>query len=275
MCLLTYLPSGRQPDLSALETGAALNPHGHGYALITNPTTDTADDRGGKRLLVVKGLDAEEILERFDHDRRTHPAGPALFHSRWRTHGLTDDANCHPFTLGNDPRTVIAHNGVLPAVVRPGRNDPRSDTRIAAEDYLPALGPLHLRRNRLAVERWMGPDNLMVLLTTNPRYRHPVYLLNETSGLWTDGIWYSNDTYLPPPPPRHLGWTRSWDPWDDARSRPPGMGMLTCASCGDQADPEQEWCPWCGNCWSCAEPPDHCPCWPPAVLHTTPPGIRS
>jgi len=191
VCLLTYLPSGRQPDLSALETGAALNPHGHGYAIITGSATDARRDATGKRLLVVKGLDAEEILERFDHDRRTHPSGPALFHSRWRTHGLTDDANCHPFILGNDPRTVIAHNGILPAVVRPGRNDTRSDTRIAAEDYLPALGPLHLRRNRLAVERWMGPDNLMVLLTTNPRYRHPAYLLNETNGLWTDGIWYS------------------------------------------------------------------------------------
>jgi glutamine amidotransferase len=81
--LLAYLPCGQQPDLSALRTGATSNPDGHGYAIVVPARTDSA----GERLHVVKGLDAEVVLDRLDHDRRTHPDGPALFHSRLRTHG--------------------------------------------------------------------------------------------------------------------------------------------------------------------------------------------
>jgi Glutamine amidotransferases class-II len=262
MCLLTFLPAGQQPDLTALRTGAACNPDGHGYAIVT-----TSAPGVGERLLVVKGLDANAVLERFAHDRATHPAGPALFHSRLATHGRVDEANCHPFRVAGDERTVIAHNGILPPGVRPNRTDPRSDTRIAADDYLPALGPLHLRRTRLKAERWMGLANLMVLLTVDSRYRRHAYLFNEASGLWDDGIWYSNDSYLPPPASQPLG-TRSW--WEATPPRT-HAGTLTCASCGTIADPEQEWCPWCGHCWACAEPPDQCDCWTPAVLtHPTP-----
>ena len=262
MCLLTYLPLGREPDLTALHAGAEYNPDGHGYAIVTSTT---ANGGMGERLIVVKGLDADVVLERFERDRRAHPAGPALFHSRLRTHGRLDEANCHPFTVGGDPRTVIAHNGILPAAVRPARTDPRSDTRIAAEDYLPALGPLHLRRTRLRAERWMGPDNLMVLLTVDRRYRQHAYLFNEASGLWDHGIWYSNDSHVPLPPAREPLWTRSWRHAVGGHQR---AGVLTCASCGTIADPQHEWCPWCGHCWACAEPPEECPCWAPAALHT-------
>jgi hypothetical protein len=268
MCLLTYLPAGRQPDLTALRAGTEYNSDGHGYAIVTSTTTNGA---AGERLIVVKGLDADLVLERFEQDRRRHPDGPALFHSRLRTHGRLDEANCHPFTVGGDGRTVIAHNGVLPAAVRPAWNDPRSDTRIAAEDYLPTLGPLHLRRTRLRAERWMGSDNLMVLLPVDRRYRQYAYLFNEASGLWDDGIWYSNDSYIPLPPAREPVWRRSWG---YALRGHPRVGMLTCAWCGDVADPEQEWCPWCGRCWACAEPPEQCLCWPPAALHTARPDVH-
>jgi hypothetical protein len=105
MCLLTYFPAGQLPDLDALKAGTDYNPDGHGYAIVVPDATR----RDGGRLLVGKGLDAELVLTRFDRDRRAHPDGPALFHSRLRTHGLVDEANCHPFRLAGDPRTVMAH----------------------------------------------------------------------------------------------------------------------------------------------------------------------
>ena len=234
MCLLTYLPAGTVPDLDALRTGAELNPDGHGYAVVA-----------GRELVVGKGLDAEVVLAEFDAVRRAHPDGPALFHSRLRTHGRLDVDNCHPFVVGGDPRTVIAHNGILPAVVRPRRGDPRSDTRIAAEDHPPAAGPLHLRRTRLRLQRWMGPTNLMVLLTVDRRYRQNAYLFNEAEGTWDHGIWYSNHGYQPLP-------TRSAATW-------------RCASCRAPVCEDDLWCPWCEHCWACGDPPLECDCWTPTI----------
>lgn len=263
MCLLIFLPAGRRPDQVALRTGAAVNGDGHGFAIVT------AD-----RLIVDKGLDGEAMVAAFVRARAAHPDGPALFHSRIRTHGQFTVDNCHPFPVGGDPRTVIAHNGILPVDVHPAKGDNRSDTRIAAEDYLPRLGPLRLRRTRLRLERWMGPTNLMALLTIDRRYRERAYLFNEAAGIWDDGIWYSNDSYQP-------GRSRCWSRWDEApagavgsgwprhhRSRP---GVPFCAACGEVADLAGWWCPWCGHCWSCAEPPDRCDCWAPAAL-TSPAG---
>jgi len=212
VCLLTYLPAGVAPDLAALRTGAAANPDGHGYAVVA-----------GDRLLTGRGLDADGLLEEFAHVRDLHPDRPALFHSRLATHGTLGPDNCHPFAVGADPRTVIAHNGILPALVQPRRGDPRSDTRIAAEDLLPALGPLHLRRTRQHLQRWMGPHNLMVLLTVDPRYRRHAYLFNEANGLWHDGTWYSNDSYQPQ---IHRLETEPWTdaPWTTERWFTEGWG---------------------------------------------------
>jgi glutamine amidotransferase len=107
MCLLTYLPAGVQPDTDALLTGALVNADGHGFAIVAGRRLD--------RLIVQRGLDGEAVIDAFIAARLQHPQGPALFHSRLATHGDTTLDNCHPFTLGGDTRTVLAHNGVLPA----------------------------------------------------------------------------------------------------------------------------------------------------------------
>lgn len=184
MCLLTFLPAGAMPDTAALRNGSYLNNDGHGFAVVA-----------GDHLIVRRGLDAEPMIEAFDVTRREHPDGPALFHSRLATHGQTGLDNCHPFPVGGDNRTVLAHNGVLPAVVQPAKTDPRSDTRIAAEEFIPAFGSVRSRRTRLALQRWMTPQNKVAILTVDRRFKQRAYLLNEKSGIWNSGIWYSNDSY--------------------------------------------------------------------------------
>lgn len=196
MCLLTFFPEGVQPDAEALSNGAIFNDDGHGYAIVS-----------GDELIIEKSLTAEDLIADFVRNRWRHPDGPALFHSRMSTHGAETTENCHPFKIGGDKRTVIAHNGILPKEVWPEKHDPRSDTRIAAEDFIPRFGKLQSRRTRVRLERWMTKANKIVVLSVSGKFRESSYILNESAGIWDDGIWYSNDGYLP----------SKWTKWDIGR----------------------------------------------------------
>jgi glutamine amidotransferase len=250
MCLLTFLPPGVMPDCAALLNGALTNNDGHGFAIVANVN-----------LIVRRGMDAAELVDAFDQLRHQYPAGPALFHSRFTTHGNTSLDNCHPFPVGGDPRTVLAHNGILPSVVQPAKGDVRSDTRIAAEEFLTTFGSLRVRRTRLRLERWMAAHNKMVILTVDRRFRERAYILNETSGIWHDGIWYSNHGYLPwdDEPMRRQTTTRcDWPPPDD-----PAWTLDRCACCRSIIDLAEAVCPYCGWCVDCGEQEDDCQCYQP------------
>ncbi|MFE3000052.1 hypothetical protein ACFXG4_34265 [Nocardia sp. NPDC059246] len=85
MCLLTFFPPGATPDLTALRNGARVNKDGHGFAVVTETS-----------VLVGRGMDAEEVLDEFAAVRARYPDRPALFHSRYATHGAVSIDNCHP-----------------------------------------------------------------------------------------------------------------------------------------------------------------------------------
>jgi hypothetical protein len=257
MCLLTFLPAGVLPDTAALFNGAYLNDDGHGFAIVAD-----------ERLVVRRGMDAEVMIDAFDAARRQYPHGPALFHSRFATHGARSADNCHPFPLGGDDRTLLAHNGILPSIVQPAEGDPRSDTRIAAEDFLPTFGSLRIRRDRLRLQRWMTPDNKMVILTVDRRFRQRAYILNEDAGIWDDQIWYSNAGYRPAPTTR---WAAlSDDPWWHwpPRGRQDRLDWMLdrCSFCEAIVDPADAECRSCGWCLDCGEMPEGCFCYAPARL---------
>ncbi|MGF6886709.1 hypothetical protein ABIA39_004517 [Nocardia sp. GAS34] len=233
MCLLTFHPPHVSPDLTALRTGAENNDNGHGFAIAS-----------GSEILVGHGMDAEVVLEEFARARSRSPEGPALFHSRWATHGAVNIGNCHPFRLGRDQRTVVAHNGVLPKRVRPGRFDRRSDTRIAAETYLPSqpFGSVDTPGGRRGLESWLGSSKL-VLLTVNPAYAHRGYIFNERAGLWDNGVWYSNASY-------HSGSSRSTLRW-----------LYVCALCRTRDYQRRDrYCRTCGWCFTCLNTSLQCLC---------------
>lgn len=230
MCILTFIKPGITPDTDLLSRGALVNPDGHGYAL---HTTD--------QILVGHGLDATTVIAEFAQLRDRHPDGPALFHSRLATHGSEDLTNCHPFRVGGDERTVLAHNGILPKQVHPAKGDSRSDTRIAAEDFLPTrpFGSLDSWAGRERLERWLGTDK-MVLLTVDPAYKHSAYIFNEHRGHWNEGSWYSNDSYR-------------WGLWEETADR--------CEACGEfEPDKFGPHCPYCGHCEDCRREFPTCVC---------------
>ncbi|MFF5037350.1 class II glutamine amidotransferase domain-containing protein [Nocardia salmonicida] len=181
MCILTFIKPSIVADYDALAAGAEANPHGHGWAV-----------HAGDRLVIGHGLDPKITITEFAQARMLFPDGPALFHSRFATHGKQTTANCHPFAIGGDKRSVLAHNGILPEHVHPLPGDDRSDTRIAAEDFLPRLpfGSLDSWTGRTRFERWLDTDKA-VILTVDPAFKHPAYIFNEQRGHWRDGCWYS------------------------------------------------------------------------------------
>lgn len=236
MCILTFLSPGTEPNLGALACGAAANPHGHGYAIII-----------GNQVLTGHGMDAETVLAEFAAARARHPDGAALFHSRLATHGALTLDNCHPFPVGGDTRTVLAHNGILPAEVQPRVGDARSDTRILAEDYLPThpFGSLDTAAGREGFERWLGTDKA-VILTIDPAYTERVYLFGEHRGIWDGGIWYSNDTYQYAQQTQAFAIDGDWH-W--------------CPQCGaDEIDKCGRYCTLCCFCDICGQPFPHCAC---------------
>ncbi len=186
MCILSYLPAEVKPDADGLFNGGMNNPDGHGWAIVA-----------GNQILVGKSLKLADALDEFVEVRERHLEGPALFHSRWMTHGKVNVANVHPFDVAGSARTVVAHNGIFRKAAHPEAGDPRSDSRKFADEIL------HRQFRRLdrpgvrnALRQWCG-TNKLVILTVDPRYQEPSYIINENLGEWdkSTGIWHSNGDY--------------------------------------------------------------------------------
>lgn len=267
MCMLTVFPMpGLWSDKmeERLLNGVELNPHGHGWAVIVNGS-----------IIVGKSLDGDEAVAAF-MDLYQRATGPALFHSRWATHGAKDLDNVHPFPAGGGiGRTFIAHNGIMPKESIPTLDDPRSDTRVFADDILPRkFSRLDSPKVREYLERWLG-GNKIAVLTTNRRYQRQVYLLNAELGEWVDGVWFSNadyegyGAYL-----KKYGLTQYGD--DDSYSYS-YISELN-ATHYELQDESEEPCVWChqrkingfaicevcGTCQDCWEPGATCQCYTPA-----------
>jgi hypothetical protein len=252
MCLLTYIPEHIQPDIDALRRGAYANPDGHGFAIVI--------PEGRGRILVRKSMVASSLLKEFAVLRELYPVGPAIFHSRITTDGVTDLFNCHPFMANGDKRTVIGHNGILPTSVRPGKTDVRSDTRIFAEEVAG-----HFRLNTLIgrslAGEWMGSYNKMAILTVDPNYDSYGYIINEDSGMWSEGIWYSNGSF------RGFG-QRSADTWygggsyrkdsDGTWRKWEWCGAEKCPATWPSVSPYNLLCTSCKACGICDRKPCEC-----------------
>ncbi|GLY20026.1 hypothetical protein Kisp01_70400 [Kineosporia sp. NBRC 101677] len=190
MGLLSYLPADALLNQDDLQRAAHRHRDGYGFAIATR-----------ERLIVRHNLSFAPLLRDFAVLRAEYVDAPALFHCRSATRGPVTLGNCHPFHLGGDRHTVIAHSGTLPRGLRRSRHDERSDTRIAAEGRLVRFGSMLNQGNRVRAERWMGPGNTMVVLTSNREAAHRGYLLNAGSGHWDThtGTWHSGTSYLPEP----------------------------------------------------------------------------
>lgn len=276
MCLLTFMHSGVTAPEESLRCGAENNPDGFGFAI-----------HAGTKIVRSSGLEFDSVYDDFIKARQKH-SGPALFHSRITTHGGTSLDNCHPFQVGRDSGTVVAHNGMLPIKEDNGR----SDTRIFAEDLFPSWGgvrTLTSKKMRKKLSKFAEGSKL-VFLTTDRNVSDDFIIINEKLGHWVDGVWWSNSSYKP----RSYvysgygmytsGWSRaSYSPVDydysagglveDVTYIDPSTGqevwgeLWTCSICDhveyydeDNID-EADVCPQCLSCWYCHNNAYSCQCW--------------
>ena len=269
MCLLMVANPNAMPSDDALVCACANNPDGFGYAVHT-----------GKTIITGRGMNHNDVIDRFLTTREKHMNGWAMFHARMTTHGETVKENCHPFRVGGSPETILAHNGILSNVKIP-TGDKRSDTRVFAEDLLPArLNILDNKKKFKKLEKWAGGSKVAVF-TTDRRLNKAVYIINEKLGSWDDdGIWWSNSSYkqsyyITP----IYGKTGSWVPsYDIAQGNGKyvldGTDMtefveegLACSYCGHFFEETDYYHGYCQTCWVCMECQDFeesCMCYTPA-----------
>lgn len=262
MCMLCVIPPNVIPSRTKLENSALNNPHGFGFAIVI-PSEN--------RIHVERTMNADTSINRFLDMRGKYPEGYAMWHARYATHGSTNVENCHPFQVGvGNNLTYLAHNGILP-IIEP-KGDDRSDTRIFAEDLLPAIGGVTALDNPQVsnlIEDFTNGSKVCIL-TVDPRAEYQCYLYHAEKGKKDEsGVWWSNDScYLDT---YTRGSWKSVNPLDFGLSdsypkSTTGLDFAVCTVCETYTDTNMlEWdesfCVTCGSCYECESYITTCMCY--------------
>ena len=260
MCMLCVIPPNVIPSRQKLENSALNNPHGFGFAIVI-PSEN--------RIHVERTMNADTSINRFLDMRGKYPEGYAMWHARYATHGSMTVDNCHPFQVGvGNNLTYLAHNGILP-IIEP-KGDDRSDTRIFAEDLLPAIGGVTALDNPQVsnlIEDFTGGSKVCIL-TVDPRAEYQCYLYHSEKGSKDEsGVWWSNDScYLDT---YTRGSWKSVNPLDfglSGSSTKVGLDYAVCNVCDTYTDTNMlEWdesfCVTCGSCYECDSYVTNCMCY--------------
>lgn len=251
MCILVVCEPNSTPTKTDLHNGACSNPHGYGFAII-------ADDK----IISERSMSAKKSINRFLELRKQYPNGYAMWHARYATHGVKNEANCHPFQVGGSDLTYLAHNGILDVTI--DKADKRSDTRVFAEDTLPLMGGVSVLDDDTVwtmVSKWASGSKIAIF-TLDPNAADSVYIINESAGHWDDnGMWWSNSTYCDSKWSSYISSDRiepvdSEDKWEEAE----------CKICGSIPfeDANPYYCEMCLSCVDCyGVYGDSCMCWTP------------
>lgn len=187
MCIAIYKPEGKLLSLATLKECYTSNPDGAGFMYSEN-----------KKLHIEKGFFS---FQSFYDAFKKHESKQTVIHFRIKTHGKIDTANCHPFAVNN--AIGFVHNGVISGF---GDSD-FSDTVRFNEQI---LRPLVNKWGNLALFQ----DPIIDLIESRIGYSKLVFLdrhgnhkiMNESKGVWDNGVWFSNTSYKPYVAPATPSW---------------------------------------------------------------------
>jgi hypothetical protein len=137
----------------------------------------------------------------------------------------------------------------------------RSDTRIFAEDILPAMGGVTALDNTnlyRMIEGWASGSKVAVF-TLDPNAEYDCYIINEDLGHWDNaGNWWSNNSY------KEDTWSKYFPKYDYADWL--DDEEYKCLVCEENVNTEYSpyYCHNCGACFDCnMVVNDSCLCWSP------------
>lgn len=184
MCIAIYQSTGYRLPKEQMVQSWKNNPDGGGFAYFD----------GNGEIVIEKDMELDGMMYKYERAvDRYASTSPFAVHFRIATHGAVNLENCHPFMVSED--TVIIHNGIIPVLFE-SKEDPRSDTRVFAEDYLTKMKDDWMDDENMMdlVETFIGGSKLVILSRAGKK---DAYIANERTGNWSDDekIWYSNASY--------------------------------------------------------------------------------
>lgn len=137
------------------------------------------------KLNVFKTYEYDEYIDKYNELRDNKEIGNIILHFRIATSGYKGEHNLHPF-LVND-KLGFVHNGVIKGL----GNQKFSDT-YEFNDMLKKFSHNFLACDitKYFISEYIGYSKL-IFLDVDDKYT----IINEEMGKWTDGNWYSNDSY--------------------------------------------------------------------------------
>lgn len=181
MCIAIYKPEKVVIKEETLNLCWVHNSDGAGFAYV----------RDGS-VIVEKGfMGLKDFKEAYFTAFKSNKKSPFLIHFRIRTDGDRDAANTHPFELGNGG--VMIHNGCLSGSASKYGEGP-SDTNYFVQKFGQVLTFANISKHKKELEAAVGYNKLAFLFPDGN-----AAILNESSGVWSEGSWYSNHTFKPRP----------------------------------------------------------------------------
>ena len=181
MCIICVCPAGVPlPDKATRKRMWDKNRDGAGYMTIKNGSLE-----------VRKGFMAFESFEEFVEN--LDPSQPRVLHYRIGTNGANTPENTHPWKVTDDE--AICHNGIISWLAddKNVSDSKRLADMIGSTQGRPCSDTMRMDDPifRGAIERAIGSYNKVVYLNGYGDLR----FLNESSGIWDNGVWYSNHGY--------------------------------------------------------------------------------
>lgn len=179
MCQAIVKPAGISIDKQALRNAWDDNPHGAGMAI----------RRSDGSVVIAKGY---MKFKKFYRAYRQVEQHDLLIHFRFATHGATNQANCHPFSIGD--QAAMIHNGILNKWEPPTKGDTRSDTRyyidnllvpVIRESGMPPHDFINSAVGKAVIEATREHGKFAMLTPQG------FTIFGEKQGEWRNGVWWS------------------------------------------------------------------------------------
>lgn len=177
MCLAIFKEANKKVNKRDMKVAFDNNDDGAGFAYPSN----------GK-VIIEKGF---FTFDSFWKALTPHMDKPMAIHFRWSTHGKIDETNCHPFRITDE--LAMIHNGVISNIQIDDKD--KSDTRTFVDDYVKPINKgnpmfVYSEYGNRTLRACIGSSKLVFINKKGNRV-----IVNEEAGHWTDGVWYSNDSY--------------------------------------------------------------------------------